>query len=455
MHFQLQFGVDLFFWAFLQSTTEEYRWMALLKVTQVTAQTRVSCAHSSLSFLIGTTNPIHQSGHTGSLWDGSFAGPGNDDAIIDFAWRALHMTTVAAKSITTEFYHRPYTKSYFMGCSTGGRQGIKAMSAFPEDYDGLILGSPANPFGQLMPWQAKQGHQVHPVGSARWIPQDTWKLIHAEALRQCDMIDGVQDGIISDPLACDFHPETLKCQLNADPSTCLTSKQLDALRDLYAPYHLGPDNQTYVFSPFVPGGEYAYPQGLVGDTPFQMPGDYYRYFVLNDTTWQDEQLDEAVVTMGIDLNPGQMDTYSPDLTAFFARGGKILQYAGWDDELVSTGHSNKWFEDVTAHTIAHSDLDPNDHFHIESVNRAGPLSDLTKLGNGAWAFGGVLGRHFGGPTVTDEAPYDIQTAIVNWLEFDREVTHLVAAKYRDDDEHSGGMRIAFTRKLCPVGVSLL
>lgn len=72
------------------------------------------------------------------MWDGSFGGPGNDDAIIDFAWRALHMTTVAAKSLAIEFYNQPYRKSYFMGCSTGGRQGIKAMSTFPEDYDGLV-----------------------------------------------------------------------------------------------------------------------------------------------------------------------------------------------------------------------------------------------------------------------------------------------------------------------------
>lgn len=108
-------------------------------------------------------------------------------------------------------------------------------------------------------------------------------------------------------LCYSFHPETLKCQPKANPSTCLSSAQLNALRNLYAPYYLGPNNQSYVFSPFVPGAEYAYPQGLVGETPFHMPEDYYRYFVLNDTTWQDTQLDEAVVSMGIEINPGQMD----------------------------------------------------------------------------------------------------------------------------------------------------
>jgi feruloyl esterase len=72
------------------------------------------------------------------MWNGSFAGPHNEDGIIDLAWRALHQTTEQAKRLTTEYYGRNFTKSYFSGCSTGGRQGIKAMVDFPEDYDGLM-----------------------------------------------------------------------------------------------------------------------------------------------------------------------------------------------------------------------------------------------------------------------------------------------------------------------------
>jgi feruloyl esterase len=112
--------------------------MALRKDMQAMEQTPVRHWQSVFFRYRPVTEPSIQTGHTGSMWDGSFAGPGNDDAIIDFAWRALHMTTVVVKSLTTEFYYRPYTKSYFMGCSTGGRQGIKAMSTFPEDYDGLV-----------------------------------------------------------------------------------------------------------------------------------------------------------------------------------------------------------------------------------------------------------------------------------------------------------------------------
>lgn len=103
-----------------------------------------------------------------------------------------------------------------------------------------------------------------------------------------------------------FRPETLACRPNTTaPSTCLTPPQLHTLSRLYSPY-IDP-NGTYLSSGFVPGAEYAYPLGLVGTEPFPMPADYYRYLVLNDTTWDESRLDEETVQLGIDLNPGSMD----------------------------------------------------------------------------------------------------------------------------------------------------
>lgn len=78
------------------------------------------------------------SGHDSLSRDGTWGGPRNDDAIIDFAYRALHVTTVAAKNLAAQYYGYAHTKSYYLACSTGGRQGIKAMASFPEDYDGVV-----------------------------------------------------------------------------------------------------------------------------------------------------------------------------------------------------------------------------------------------------------------------------------------------------------------------------
>ncbi|KAJ9094674.1 hypothetical protein QFC20_006855 [Naganishia adeliensis] len=347
-------------------------------------------------------------GHVGNMWNGSFGGPHNDDAIVDLAWRALHLTTVHAKELAAEFYGRNHTKSYFSGCSTGGRQGIKAMVAFPEDYDGLLLGAPANPFGHIMPWMARQSQLVRPVGSATWIPAETWDLIHAEAVRQCDALDGVKDGIISNPENCPFRPETLACRPNTTaPSTCLTPPQLHTLSRLYSPY-IDP-NGTYLSSGFVPGAEYAYPLGLVGTEPFPMPADYYRYLVLNDTTWDESRLDEETVQLGIDLNPGSMDI--------------------------------KWYRDVYAHTMTHSSLDPDDSFRLFTV--PGMMHCFNR--NGATAFGGWSQRSFA-PPLKPEAGYDIQASMVEWVEKGRKVDHIVATKWKEDNVSLG---VAFTRKLCP------
>jgi feruloyl esterase len=93
---------------------------------------------SFLWWYLGCLLTSFEPGHNGISRDGSFGGPRNDDAIIDFAYRALHLTTVAAKSLASQYYGYNHTKSYYMACSTGGRQGIKAMSSFPEDYDGVV-----------------------------------------------------------------------------------------------------------------------------------------------------------------------------------------------------------------------------------------------------------------------------------------------------------------------------
>ncbi|KAJ9111015.1 hypothetical protein QFC22_006611 [Naganishia vaughanmartiniae] len=374
------------------------------------------------------------------LKDGSFGGPRNDDAIIDFAYRALHMTTVSAKKLAAEYYGYNYTKSYYMACSTGGRQGIKAMSSFPEDYDGVVIGSPANAMARLQPWTIHQSLNVQPVNSSRWIPAALWPVIHKEALRQCDSLDGVVDGIISNPEVCDFRPELITCRKGSNASECLTVDQLESLRKLYSNYLDG--DQNWIFSGYVPGGELGYPTGLATAEPYQISTDYYKYFVLNDTTWDYHTLNASVIKLGMDINPGQMDTNTPDLTAFFARGGKVIQYVGWNDQLISPGNSIKWYKDVYAYTLANSRINPDEHFKLFTV----PGMRHCFTGEGAWIFGAASQRSTA-PPLENTSTYDIQAAMVEWLETNRTVDHIVATKYRNDSATSG---VSFTRKLCPV-----
>ncbi|GHJ89108.1 hypothetical protein NliqN6_5510 [Naganishia liquefaciens] len=381
-------------------------------------------------------------GHDSPSRSGTWGGPRNDDAIIDFAYRALHVTTVVSKQLVAQYYGYPHTKSYYLACSTGGRQGIKAMASFPEDYDGVVIGSPANAMARLQPWSIHQGLNVQPVNSSRWITTDLWSVIHKEALSQCDELDGVKDGVISNPAVCNFQPELLTCRQGSNTGECLNLDQLDALRKLYSDY-LDAD-QNWIFSGYVPGGELGYPTGLATAQPFQISTDYYKYFVLNDTNWDFNTLNASTIDLGIELNPGQMDTNVPDLTAFFARGGKVIQYVGWNDQLISPGNSIKWYQDVYAYTLANSNLNPEEHFKLITV----PAMTHCSGGEGAWVFGGSGQRSTSPPRqpLQPGPEYDIQAAMVAWLENDRTVDHIISTKYLNDDASAG---VSFTRKLCP------
>ncbi|KAJ9121063.1 hypothetical protein QFC24_005044 [Naganishia onofrii] len=377
-------------------------------------------------------------GHQSSSRDGSW-GLGNDDAIIDHGYRALHLTTVAAKALTMEYYGQNYTKSYYSGCSTGGRQGLKAMSRFPEDYDGVVIGSPANSFGRLMPWELHQSLVMQPVNSSRWIPSATWTAIYKEVLKQCDEIDGVADGVLSDPEACNFVPERMACKLGNNETDCLTLDQLETFRKLYTTYV--DSEQNYIFSPYALGGELGYGSGLSTPTPFPIAEDFYKYFVLNDTKWDWRTINASTIALGMQVNPGNMDVNTPDLTAFFARGGKVLQYVGWQDPLITAGNSIKWYKDVLAYTAANSDVNIDDHFKLFTV----PGMQHCRGGPGAWIFG-ANGQRAQAPPLQEGPQYDVQAAMVEWLEQERSVDHIVSVKYTNDSVSQG---IAFTRKICP------
>ncbi|KAI0631071.1 tannase and feruloyl esterase-domain-containing protein [Trametes polyzona] len=219
-------------------------------------------------------------GHNSSAVDGRWGGPHNDNAIIDWGWRAVHLSVLAGKEITQQYYRHAAKKSYYLGCSTGGRQGLKEIQLFPDSFDGIVIGSPANWMSHLQPWSMHMALNVLPTTSPHFIPQSLWvDVIGPEVMRQCDALDGLTDGIINDPRACSFRPETLTCRPGQNTSTCLTEGQISALHRIYADYYEA--DQTYVFGGYQPGGENAYPGGLVGSMPFPLVADWFRFFLLN------------------------------------------------------------------------------------------------------------------------------------------------------------------------------
>ncbi len=181
-------------------------------------------------------------------------------------YSSLHVGTIAAKKLIRMFYGTQVTYSYFLGCSLGGRMGIKAAEIFPEDYDGIVAGCPAVDFNNLQGQRAMFYMATGGLDSDEFITADTWKgLIHKEVMHQCDGLDGVEDGIIEVPEKCLFDPQTLRCR-TGHSSDCLTPEQIRQVQQVYAPYTYS--NGTLIFPRMNPGNEEKAVEKLLSGRPF-------------------------------------------------------------------------------------------------------------------------------------------------------------------------------------------
>lgn len=155
---------------------------------------------------------------------------------IDFAYRAQHLTTLAAKKLIQAYYGRPQTRAYFSGCSDGGREALMEAQRYPEDFDGIIAGAAAMSFttqnGLYHAWQARTntGQDGSAILLASRLP-----LLHQAVLDQCDALDGQKDGLLSEPRLCHFDPASIQCAAGqTDRSHCLSTAEVEAVRRLYA-----------------------------------------------------------------------------------------------------------------------------------------------------------------------------------------------------------------------------
>ncbi len=141
---------------------------------------------------------------------GSFA-LGHPEKLTDYAYRSEHEMTVKAKAVINAFYGNAPTRSYFNGCSTGGRQALTEASRFPDDFDGIIAGAAANPKTHLDTWRIWMGLETLKDPATR-IPKEKYPAIHQSVLAACDALDGLKDGLISDPTSCHFDPQVMACK---------------------------------------------------------------------------------------------------------------------------------------------------------------------------------------------------------------------------------------------------
>ncbi len=296
-----------------------------------------------LAVALGRGNAVTTSdtGHTGP--DGSFAF-NHPEKLTDFAYRAVHDMTVQAKALVQAFYGKAPAESYWNGCSTGGRQGLKEAQRYPTDYDGIIAGDPTNDMVHMLTqhiWIA----QATLKNPASYIPKDKFAVIHQAVLDACDALDGIKDGVIDDPRRCSFDPKTIQCH-GDDEASCLTAAQVDAVRKIYSPAK-NPRTGAEIFPGLEPGSELGWTGLASGPKPMSIPDDYFRFIVFKDPAWDFKTLDfDKDIAKAEALDHGDMNATDPDLKTFVARGGKLLMYHGWSDPLVAPRNTVNYYEQV-------------------------------------------------------------------------------------------------------------
>ena len=291
----------------------------------------------------------------GGLFDASWAS-GRPDLIEDFGHRGLHVTTVNAKAITESFYKEAPAYSYYTGCSKGGQMGLMEAQRYPDDFDGIIAGNPANDWTRFY----AGAHLWYSLAmldnnNAGWIPRSKLPAFGDAINAACDALDGIEDGILQNPLACNFEPATIQCPAGVDNDSCLTAQQVTAVEKIWS----GVTNSSgeLVYPGLVPGGE-ADPGGwglwVTGGEPFTslhwLGGEgFFRWFVFDDADWDFTTFDfDADLAYALDKVGPAVDSDNPDLRPLRDNGAKLIVYHGWSDADISPVASINYFEDVVA-----------------------------------------------------------------------------------------------------------
>jgi feruloyl esterase len=281
------------------------------------------------------------------------------ERLADFAYRSVHETTEKGKALAATFYGKAPAHAYWMGCSSGGYEGLMEAQRFPADYDGIVAGAPANNFTRLMAGDFELTLALD-KDTAAMFPRPKLTLMHDAILAACDALDGVVDGVLEDPRRCGFDPASLRCTPAQDATKCLTDSEVDQARRVYAGLR-HPTTGAVIYPGLSLGSEPAWIAVLNAAAPFPIAISYYKWLAYADSTWNWKTFDFAhpadfqVFVSSEARFAALMNATSPDLGAFARRGGKLVQYHGWGDQLISPQNSINYYESVLAYRQAGRD----------------------------------------------------------------------------------------------------
>lgn len=370
-------------------------------------------ARVAQGFATVTTDAGHHSSNARWMTDAK--------ARVDYEHRAVHLTALAAKELIARYYGRQVSRSYYLGCSGGGRQALREMQLYPGDYDGVIAGAP----GPNMPLQSVRmlwfalEQQRNPAAALR---EEDWALYERRVHETCDPLDGVKDGVIGNPLSCHFDTATLLCK-PGEAEGCLTAPRLAMLNRIIAPL---PDENGKPMD----GGLFPGVRTRPGP-PSPLLRAMWADAVYDDPNWDAMTFKRTADLAAINRIMPNLRSDRVDIEPFMRRGGKAIIYQGWQDPSTNAGPTLDYYWRLAQRFGGYEKLSRSVRlFMVPGMNHCfgGPGANL---------FGGM----FQFPASTDP-DRDMVWSLVRWVEQDAAPQRIVAARMEQGKE-------VFTRPLCP------
>ena len=403
---------------------------------------------------VNIANAVSRGYATAATDDGTSGPPagapsfiGNPDVLLDYGYRAVKATGDDSKAIINALMGQGPRYSYFVGCSDGGREALQEAQRFPDDFDGIIAGSPVNDqvgeFGASYLYNAQatlNGPTTNGIPDA-YIPPSKLPLLTNAVLAQCAGKDGgvASDLFLNDPRQCKFDPSVLQCAAGQDPNSCLTPPQVQAAQKIYAGPRFG---TTLLFPGLEPGGEAqsggwtTWITGASSTSPSSqftlgfgfacdlMQGVTSCNYLGIDVLAQDNAARQSLQPV--------LSSVNPDLSRFKARGGKLIQYAGWSDAAIAPQNGLNYYRKVVR-TMG----DPSDFYRVFMAPGMAHCSG----GLGPNAFGNGTSN---GPVI--DADHDLAKALERWVEQGTAPDRIIATHYVNNTASQG---VQFQRPLCP------
>ncbi|KAI1078189.1 Tannase/feruloyl esterase [Whalleya microplaca] len=402
-----------------------------------------------------STDTGHNSGRADLTW------PLTDQLRVNWAYQALEGSIISGKALIQTYYDNQLINySYFSGCSTGGRQGLKQIQRTPEIFDGALIGAPAWDTRNLMPWISQLAVWNMPENASQTVySAELFLRLQTEVLKQCDSLDGIKDNIVSSPEACREHFDIsqIHCDVTKNKTACWTKSQTDTALKMYNDYVTGDGTFVYKgldYSSEADWATYLFPADPDSPTNVRRDFDaqYERTFMDYGPEWQISSYNDTVVhdSRVRDKISVQASADQYDLGTFREKG-KIIMYGGLADGVVPVQHTTLYYQ-RTVEAMGNVD-DFFRYFQIPGMGHCWGSVDNVKA---PWMIGGAgqaaqrppYNSGYSVPLGYNDTQHDALLALMDWVENGNAVSEIIASEFDYTDETRQEIVLYRQRPIC-------